>query len=95
MLDYQLNYQRKLYSTVGVMLHCLFALPSMSLATVGSSLGKGRGTSIFNWYNVQALTNEMHALQLDQLSEQILFLFDCVWCTLQLKDTNVHVRFEL
>ena len=40
--------------------------------------------AIFNWYsnNVQALTSEMHALQLDQFSGQILFLFDCVWCTL-------------
>ena len=33
--------------------------------------------AVFNWYlnNVQALTGEMHALQLDQLSEQILFCF--------------------
>ena len=50
-----------------------------------------------NWYsnNVRALTIEMDALQLDQLSEQTLFLFDCVWCTLQSNDTNFSVRFEL
>ena len=53
--------------------------------------------AVFNWYsnNVQVLTSEMRALQLDQLSEQILFLFDCVWCTLQSNDTNFRVRFEL
>ena len=36
--------------------------------------------AIFNWYlnYVQALTVQMHALQLDQLFEQILFLFDCL-----------------
>ena len=54
--------------------------------------------AIYNWYsnNVQALTSEMHALQLDQLSEQILFLFDCVWGTLQSNaDTNLGAKFEL
>ena len=53
--------------------------------------------AIFNWHsnNVQALTSEMHALQLDQLSEQTLFLFDCVWCTLQSNDTDFHMRSEL
>ena len=53
--------------------------------------------AIFNWYssNVKALTSEMRALQLDQLSEQILFLFDCVWSTLQSNDTNFRERFEL
>ena len=45
--------------------------------------------------NVQALTSEMRALQLDQLSEQILFLFDCVWCTLQSNGANFYARFEL
>ena len=45
---------------------------------------------IFNWYsnNVRALTREMHALQFDQLSEQILFLLDCVWYTPQSNDTK-------
>ena len=53
--------------------------------------------AISNGYsnNVPALTIEMRALQLNQLSEQILFLFDCVWCTLQLNDTNFRTRFEL
>ena len=53
--------------------------------------------AISNWYfnNVRALTIEMHALQLNQLPEQLLFLFDCVWCTLQSADTNFRTRFEL
>ena len=48
--------------------------------------------AISNWYsyNVRALTIEMRALQFDQLSEQILFLFECVWCTLQSNDTLLH-----
>ena len=50
----------------------------------------------FSWYlnNVQALSIVMHALQLDQLAEQILFLFDSVWCTLQSNDINFRMRFE-
>ena len=53
--------------------------------------------AISNWYsnNVRALTIDMRALQFDQLSEQVLFLFDCVWCTLQSNDTNFRARFEL
>ena len=53
--------------------------------------------AILNWClnNVQDLTSEIHALQLDQLSEQILFLLDCVRCTLQSNVTNFHTRFEL
>ena len=46
--------------------------------------------------NVQALTSKIRALQLDQLSEQILFLFDCAWCTLQSNDSNFlrHLNFS-
>ena len=41
------------------------------------------------------VTSKVRALQLDQLSEQIPFLFDYVWCTLQSNDTNFCKRFEL
>ena len=37
----------------------------------------------------------MPVLQFDQLSEQILFLFDSVWCTLQSDDTNFPMRVKL
>ena len=62
-----------------------------------STVAGNIGPAVFNWYsnNVQALTSKMYVLQLDQLSEQILFLFDCVWCTLQSNDTNFRARFEL
>ena len=45
--------------------------------------------------DVTALINERIALQLDQLSEQILSLFDSVWFTLQSSGTNFHARFKL
>ena len=45
--------------------------------------------------NIQALASELLALQPEQLSEPILFLIDCAWCTLQSNDTNFRYRSEL
>ena len=76
---------------------CMFSPAARSFHWYLTRLQAILDHAISNWYsnNVRALTIEMRPLQLDQLSEQILFLFDCVWCTLQSNDTNFRARFEL